>query len=460
MYKDARTYQNLAETHLNNIVTLADVNINRFIENSMSSPVTVSKTMANDSFLKTWMQGEVKYRNDSGYLKKLYDYLSAYQAKYGYSTVFCVSALTGRYYYQTGLNKIVSPGDSHDVWYYNFVRSGQEYDLEVDTNQEDKNSITIFVNFRVEDTDGNLLGVIGVAQQIDSLESLIRFYENNYHLSVYILNTSTVKTSFSGNSEIFIDRKKLRELSGNTQTVILNKTGDAVLQWFTDGGKLKCIISKYNSTLGWYLIVEKDTETISRSFQERIRHNILFMLITLCACIAVTTVILFEYNELIVKDENRDDVTGLQNRKLFLKQSLVYIRRHTKQPLTLFMIDIDNFKNINDTYGHIFGNAVLGTVGKYLKNATDGCGFAARWGGDEFIGILNGGTEESEHLLNSFVTELKKTRQNDRCCVTLSIGIVKMDPEKSFEQNVDNADAALYRSKKNGRDQITICGDV
>jgi hypothetical protein len=67
--------------------------------------------------------------------------------------------------------------------------------------------------------------------------------------------------------------------------------------------------------------IVKDTETISRLFQERIRHNILFMLITFGACIAVTTIILFEYNKLIVKDENRNDVTGLQNRKFFLKET-------------------------------------------------------------------------------------------------------------------------------------------
>jgi diguanylate cyclase (GGDEF)-like protein len=425
----------------------------------MSSPVTVSKTMANDSFLKSWMQSEKKYRNDTGYLQKLYNYLSAYREKYGYSTVFCISSATGRYYYQDGLNKIVSPGDPHDVWYYNFVGSGQEYDLEVDTNQADRNSITIFVNFRIESSDGTLLGVIGVAQQIDSLENLIRFYENNYDLSVYILNTSTVRTSFSGDSEIFVNRAEIKELFGDSNTVILNKTGDSGLQWFTKAGKLKCVITKYNSTLGWYLIVEKDTATISSAFTERIRHNIFFMLITLCACIAVTTIVLFEYNQLVIRDENRDDVTGLSGRKIFIRQSSGYIRRHTNKPLTLFMLDIDNFKKINDTYGHIFGNAVLGTVGKSLKKVTGDCGVAARWGGDEFIGILNLETDESKQLLTRFMSELKKSRQDDRYSVTLSIGIVKINQGESFDQIIESADTALYCSKKNGRDQITICGD-
>jgi hypothetical protein len=143
----------------------------------MTKPVMVSKTMANDQFLIDWLLKEPENIADSVYLNKLYAYLKAYQAKYDYTTVFCVSEQTGNYYYQDGLNKTIAREDSHDVWYYNFIASGNEYDIEVDTNEANGNKITVFVNFRMEDSDGSLLGVIGVGLLVDSVEEAIRAYE-------------------------------------------------------------------------------------------------------------------------------------------------------------------------------------------------------------------------------------------------------------------------------------------
>jgi hypothetical protein len=100
IYKSTLTYQDLAERHLENIVSLADSDISKYIENTMDKPVMVSKTMANDVFLKTWLSQEPDNRQDPEFLNQLYSYLKAYQTKYQYSTVFCISQQTGNYYYQ------------------------------------------------------------------------------------------------------------------------------------------------------------------------------------------------------------------------------------------------------------------------------------------------------------------------------------------------------------------------
>ena len=160
VYRDTKSYQQLAEKHLSNIVSLADVDISNHIENFMSKPVMVSKTMANDEFLKTWFSKEPENTENHTYMQQLYSYLKAYQLKYNYTTIFCVSSKTGNYYYQDGLNKKISKSDPHDIWYYNFISSGHEYDLEVDTNQVNRNNITVFVNCRVMGDDGKVLGVI------------------------------------------------------------------------------------------------------------------------------------------------------------------------------------------------------------------------------------------------------------------------------------------------------------
>ncbi|MCI1208614.1 MAG: sensor domain-containing diguanylate cyclase [Treponema sp.] len=455
VYKDTRSYQDLAEQHLKNIVTLADLNIEKFIENTMSRPVTVSKTMANDSFLKSWMQQESGH-TDKAYFEKLYNYLDAYREKYGYSTVFCISEATGRYYYQDGLNKTISRTDPHDIWYYSFIKSGQEYDLEVDTSEENNDRITIFVNFRVENADGRLLGVIGVGLQVNFLENLIRFYEDDYGLSIYIINSSNVQTSFTGKTDNFIGGEELQKLVGNTNPIQLDKSEKARVQWFTVDGSLKCLITSYNKTLGWYLIVEKDTATISNTFRERIRKNILFMLITLAACITVITFIFINYNQMIVISENKDEVTGLPNRKLFLKLLPPFIRKQKKQPLSLFMFDIDNFKTINDTYGHMFGNEILKMTGKALTSIMEDDGLAARWGGDEFIGVMALDCREAEKRLGRLQNELNSRTDDKRRNITFSAGLVPVNRKQGIDQTVGEADAALYCSKQNGRCRTTV----
>jgi diguanylate cyclase (GGDEF)-like protein len=380
----------------------------------------------------------------------------AYQQKYGYTTVFCVSEQTGNYYYQDGLNKTISKGDEHDIWYYNFTGSGHELDLEVDTNEANGNNVTIFVNFRMENGDGRLLGVIGVGLQVNIIEDTINSYENDYGMSAYIINVGGSKNSFTGSTDIFISEDELEGRTGIKESIELNKSAEPKLQWFTSGNERKCLISQYNETLGWYLVLEKDTNSISSAFQERIKNNVIFMLISLIACIMVTTIVFINYNRRIVKAENTDELTGLSNRKLFSKQYPAFVRKNREQKKTLFMFDIDHFKSINDTYGHMFGNAILAMAGEELRNAINGYGIAARWGGDEFLGVLAAPPEEAERILGKYMDSLKNEGKDERYRVTVSIGISEISGKLSMEQMIKKADEALYRSKENGRNQISI----
>jgi len=458
VYKDTRNYQDLAEKHLESIVSLADINISKQIENSMSKPVMVSKTMANDEFLKTWLYKEPENYADDTYLEELYGYLKAYQEKYDYTTVFCISDITGNYYYQDGFNKTLSRGDEHDVWYYNFLESGHEYDLQLDTNQASNNEITVFVNLRVDAGDGTLLGVIGVGLQVDFIEDTIRSYERDYGLAVYIINAGGAENSFTGSTEVFVSEEELSERLGISEKIEMNKSDESLMQWFTSGSERKCLITKYNETLGWYLVLEMETSSISSSFHEMIKSNLLFVLISLAACILVTTAVFINYNQRIVNIENTDDLTGLPNRKMFTKQFQAFSRKHHEKKKTLFMLDIDDFKDVNDTYGHIFGNAVLSLVGEKLKSAICGHGFAVRWGGDEFLGILSLDSGEAEQILGRFMDSLKGAEKELHRCITVSVGVIEINGKLTTEQMVKKVDEALYNSKKGGRNRITVCG--
>lgn len=455
--KNTRMYQRLSEEYLENIIELADINITNNIENSMTKPITVSKTMANDEFLKSWIYKEKENEGNSTYLEQLYSYLKAYQLKYNYTTVFCVSAQTGNYYYQDGLNKTISENDEHDVWYYNFINSDREYDIQVDTNQANNDTVTMFVNFRVEDSDNTLLGVIGVGLEISAIKDMINTYEQNYDLSVYIINAGGSENSFTGSTELFVNESDLSSLTGIDEKIELNNTSESKMQWFTSENERKCLITKYNDTLGWYLILEKDTNSIYSTFQQGIVSNMLFMLVTLIVCIMVTTAVFLIFNRRKSIIDNTDELTGLPNRKLFFKNYPAVVRKHKECEKSLFMLDIDNFKHFNDTYGHMFGNTVLSLVGNNLKGTTAGRGTVARWGGDEFVGILDTPVKEAEQILKRFMESLNVTQEKGCANVTVSIGLVAVDRKLGTEEMINKADEIMYCSKNNGRNQITVC---
>lgn len=458
IYRDTNSYQQLAERHLANVVSLADTNLSDHINNTMSRPVMVAKTMANDEFLKTWLSKEPAQAGNADYLKQLYGYLKTYQLKYGYTTVFCISDRSGNYYYQDGLNKTLSTGDAHDVWYYNFKSTGHEYDLEVDTNQANHDSITVFVNFRVEGPNGKYLGVIGVGLKVDSIEDTIRTYERNYGMSVYIVNVDGAPTSFKGNTDIFVSGSKVAEFTGIRDNIRMSKTGVPEMQWFTADGERKCLITRYDATLGWFLILEMKTDSIERAFQERVKRNVIFMLMSLLACILVTTLVFANFNKRIVAIENVDDLTGLPNRKLFARQYHRFVRKCRDSRKSLFMLDIDRFKEINDLHDHLFGNAVLAMVADKLRSAVGDKGFAARWGGDEFIGVLDVGTDEARTILARFMESLQSGKTADGCRVTVSVGIAGIGEKPGMDEAIHQADESLYRSKQTGRNRITVFG--
>lgn len=455
VYKDTRAYQELAEQHLENILSLSNTDISNHIADSITKPVMVSKTMANDEFLKNWLQGEPQSAGDGAYLEQLYRYLKTYQEKYGYTTVFCVSNESLNYYYQDGLNKTITPGDAHDIWYYNFTESGHEFDLEVDTNEAQDNSLTIFVNFRVED-EGRLLGVIGVGLQIDIVEATIRSYEQDYGMSAYIINAGGAKNSFSGSTDVFINEDELASRTGIEEDIELSRSAEPQMQWFTAGGVRKCLITQYDDTLGWYLILEKDTDSITRVFTKSVQNNIAFMFQSLFVCILVTSTVFVYYNRRIVELENTDDLSGLPNRKLFANLFATFVKRHRSQKMTLFMFDIDHFKRINDTCGHMFGNAILTQVGLELRTAIEGGGIAARWGGDEFLGVLACGIEEAERILSRYMDGLSSEEKEECYRVTVSFGLTEVKAGLNLEQMVNTVDEALYRSKAEGRNRITV----
>ncbi|ODA44390.1 Response regulator/GGDEF domain protein [Thermodesulfovibrio sp. N1] len=155
-----------------------------------------------------------------------------------------------------------------------------------------------------------------------------------------------------------------------------------------------------------------------------------------------------------------DPLTGLNNR-IYLDILKLKIEK-SKMKICIFMIDIDNFKRINDEYGHSVGDIVLKNVAKTLKSNIKGFDEVIRYGGEEFLVILY--RCEINHIYNIAERLRKKVKQikipkYESINTTVSIGAYSYEPGEDIDEAIKKADIAMYQAKKAGKDRVSIYGN-
>lgn len=155
----------------------------------------------------------------------------------------------------------------------------------------------------------------------------------------------------------------------------------------------------------------------------------------------------------------KDSLTDLYNRR-YCNQNLKNLSEQyikTGEPYTLAIADIDFFKKVNDTYGHIAGDEVLLSVAQIMKKSMAGKGFAARWGGEEFLLVYTGCDMETTltylEMLVEAIREMRVEYDDKAIKITISIGVATGNGD-SVDKVLCTADDRLYHAKKEGRDRV------
>lgn len=160
------------------------------------------------------------------------------------------------------------------------------------------------------------------------------------------------------------------------------------------------------------------------------------------------------------KSALEDPLTGLGNRRMLqkrLKEEIERIRRYNTDEFSLLIIDIDYFKNINDSYGHLIGDEVLKAVGKKLTDFSRTMDDVIRWGGEEFAVLLPHTTLANAYEFASRVRlDIENTLFLHRIQLTISIAVGQYSNLENETEFFERVDKALYRAKKQGRNCVMV----
>lgn len=302
---------------------------------------------------------------------------------------------------------------------------------------------------KIKEIDSEVLIILVTAfSDIDYLKKAIEIGVEAYLTKPLELDKLFKKLNFL--AEIIKNKRESKELLNllkmvfdmQNEAILLLKEGEIVL----GNNPLKSIFPDESEIFKLDIDFEKEKQKLMYNNKTIEIHIKKVGKYTLLSFLDITS-----YEDEILKDE----LTQLYNRKILNSLEFNGIK-------CLIILDIDNFKSINDTYGHLIGDEVLKTLAKTLQNSLRKKDVLIRWGGEEFLILLDGiDNKETVKMVAESIrtkvehTVIEKLGKN----VTCSFGVCCKDihNENDFNEAVKLADDALYKAKENGKNRVEVC---
>lgn len=293
------------------------------ISGTFTKPLNISLTMANDSLLKELLRQEETDLVDPAYIENIQAYLSAYREKYGYDSVFLVSNATGRYYTFDGMDRVLTPGNPENIWYFDLAGSEAEYELTVDNDEVAgaNNEITVFVNCKIIEEDGSLLGAVGVGLRIDYFQRLLKSYQDQFGVDAYLINGEgliEVASDVSGYEHINLFERDGFDPEARSRITDWRQEGTACKFWVfgEKGERQDFLVTRFLPELGWHLLVEQNTGPLLAALSRQVAVTVLVILAIIGIVLFVITHVIRGFNKRIVNLAQRSEY---ERRSMFEK---------------------------------------------------------------------------------------------------------------------------------------------
>lgn len=284
---------------------------------------------------------------------------------------------------------------------------------------------------------------------------------------------------FDANDTVIYCNNSMAKLFGSTTQLVLNKTfSELIIQCFNSNKGLNI---ESDNLEEWLQIAKQKRRSVQfRSFEVNTQDGQWYLVteqlvhgdILYFNSINITATKQTEIQLKILAEElhmwaSTDELTVISNRRNFYEMAKIELvnAQHRQQSLTLLLIDIDNFKLINDSFGHATGDMVLKAFAQNIKTELRSGDIFGRLGGDEFAILLpNTDCNDSLPLAELFrntIATMQIDHKEKRLQLTASIGIVQSSPStQSIHDMMDAADTALYQAKSAGRNTVCSCSTM
>lgn len=266
-----------------------------------TKPVNISLTMAHDQLLIDYLSNETKHLDNPDYTETITAYLNAYKQQYGYDSVFLASKSTGRYYTFKGVDRVLTPDNPENVWFYKLLNDSKNYFLVVDNDEVAgaDNALTIFVNCQIKNAHGEIIGAVGVGFRVNYLQQLLRDYEKQFGINAYLLDERgdiEVSTTYTGyEKKNFFDVQTYEAL----KKPILGWTRDyaALSLWAPE--QKNYVVTRYISELSWHVIVDRNTDAILKSMHQKLYMTVTIITLVILVVLFVITCVIRNFNKRI-----------------------------------------------------------------------------------------------------------------------------------------------------------------
>lgn len=403
----------------------------------LSEPIWVSRTMANDAFLIDIVKHE-QQTDGAAVEQALTEYLTRVKDSLGFEAAFVVTEGSRKYYSYLGMSKFMELERSErDQWYNHFIQSGEDYLLDVDLDEFSQDTWTVFVDARLEDQDGKLLGACGVGAQMTGSQGLFSELEREYGVKINLVDTrgivqvdtdeALLETPFEGQFSFGgRDDYEFRQLSRD-----------------------RIVVSKYIDQLGWYLVVQSDGSGQREQYIHVILLNVVLCLLVLVILILAMRIIASRTRTLTAASFT-DQATQLLNRRAFEEEKAKLSMQALPEDLVYLTADLNGLKTANDTLGHAAGDELIRGAAECLRASLGRYGQLYRIGGDEFAGILRLPAERMPELLRGLEDTAAAWRGKLVDGVSVACGWASRSefPSENISEIAQISDQRMYAAKE------------
>lgn len=413
------------------------------LDDNIFSVTDLTTQVGNDPFI-----AENFFSDESSKEREIQQYIFNIRQIYQYNFVRVASFQTDYYYSEQGICNSFNEANPQDQWYFDIKSKSDQQNGYIPLVIKNDDHIYFYNIHIIHDTNGDARGFFLIALDYgDALQAIVKTV-NALDANIYMIDRNgqldtTFFQTISNTSQalpVQLEDLQIGDLLSENQQFI--QTTHANIS----------ITLKYINELDRYLIITQDLSShIYYTF------ILIFLGISLLLLIILLVVLrLIDYsNKKFQTEASLDPLTQIYNRSIYnskLVESLE-LCQHYGIISSLIILDIDNFKSINDERGHQVGDEILIKIATLLNDCKRKHDILFRWGGDEFVIIARSHLKPSMLLTNRILTGASQIFWKENTPVTLSIGVTELKQDDTKKTVFERADQALYLAKNNGKNQ-------